>query len=152
MTTISVMRRESVGFEVYIDDARCLFIDANEVSWRGPVCLLESTPEILYSLSSTAVVHRIIAEGPQNLLAKRETAHKLFEHGMKFSWGKVQIGKSTFFASVESFYNVQAQFQRFNHQQDCLTVWTGDKAVTVGYGATFDCDLSSVRTQWNYSS
>jgi len=82
-------------------------INGNKAEYRGPSILLTIDQHVVFGMSHPAVVRRLLDEGPQVLLSNKETAHTLFEHGMKASVGKVKIKNSMFITNIETFYEVK---------------------------------------------
>ena len=93
------------GFSGVPEQTLCV-VNGNFVEHRGAVVLLDIDQHVVYGLSHPGVISRIHSLPPQMLLTTRDLAHKLFEHGMKASLGKVKIKNHWFIASIESFYQV----------------------------------------------
>lgn len=80
-------------------------INGNHADYCGPVVVLNIDQYVVYSLSQPEVVSRILTKGQQQLLTTKETAHNLFEHGMKASLGKLKIKTNWFLTTLETFYS-----------------------------------------------
>jgi len=103
------------GFNVSVEsdgkrDVYCL-INGNMSTHRGVVVLLSLDQDSVYGLSHPSVVSRILSKGPQVLLSTKDTAHKLFEHGMKASLGRIKVGENQFLTSLETFYALRPDFK-----------------------------------------
>jgi hypothetical protein len=98
------------GFDVSVQNAdgcrTICTIDGNRPHRVEPVVLLSLDPYVLYGLSHPEVVSAILSRGPQPLIAQKQMAHKLFEHGMKASWEKVVIGSNQFLTTLGTFYEI----------------------------------------------
>lgn len=88
------------------DQTLCL-INGNRVDFKGAVVLLEIDQYALYGLSNPPVISRVLSNPPQVLLTTKELAHRLFEHGMKASLGKVLVNHHWYLTNIDSFYSVQ---------------------------------------------
>lgn len=89
-------------------------INGNKPDFLGPIILLSLDQEIVYGLSQNKVVSRIYSQGPQILISNKELSHKLFEHGMKASLGKVKVGNLTFMTGLETFYKLLPSYSHFS--------------------------------------
>jgi len=89
-------------------------INGNKPEYRGPSILLSLDQHVVFGMSHPAVVRRLLDEGPQVLVSNKETAHTLFEHGMKASVGRVKIKNSTFVTNLETFYEVKQTHKLFS--------------------------------------
>jgi hypothetical protein len=97
------------GFDISLDDSsnvqRIALINGNKADHSGPVILLNLDPHIVYGLSHPAVVGKILSNGqPQELWTTKDLAHKLYEHGMKSSWGTVKHKNLIFQTRSDTFY------------------------------------------------
>lgn len=84
-------------------------INGNSINNNGPVVLLNLDPHIVYGMSHPDVIEKILNRGPQKMLSTKELSHRLYEHGMKGSWWKVQVKKNVYMTSLETFYNVSTE-------------------------------------------
>lgn len=85
---------------------RIATINGNEIDFLGPILLLNIDQHVVYGLSHPTVISRILSKGPQHLLAPKEIAHNLFEHGMKATIGKIKINLNYFNTTLDTFYTV----------------------------------------------
>lgn len=109
------------GFEVAVQDENVntiAVINGNKPNFSGPILLLELDPHIVYGLSHPSVISRILAERPQELYTSKELAHRLFEHGMKASWGTVKVRNSQFLTTLSTFYTVKTEGPKFKFLGD----------------------------------
>lgn len=81
-------------------------INGNDTTFRGPVVLLSVDAHVVYGLSHPQVISTILKEGPQTMVASKEMAHHLYEHGMKAAVGKQRMGNNVFQASLDTYYRV----------------------------------------------
>lgn len=102
---------EGYSLSVLTDDnqKRLFTINGNSTGNKSPVVLLNIDPHVVYGMSHPSVIKRILSRGPQKMLATKELSHRLYEHGMKGSWWKIQIQKNVMMTSLETFYNVEAE-------------------------------------------
>ena len=90
-------------------------INGNTVSDNHvPIVLLSLEPHTIYGLSHPHVISDILNNGPQNLVTSKHLGHKLFEHGMKASWGQVKIKNNKFLTCLDTFYSVKKQLKQFS--------------------------------------
>lgn len=88
---------------------RLFTINGNSEGYKGTVVLLNVDPHVVYGMSHPKVIKRILTRGPQKMLATKELSHRLYEHGMKGAWWKIQIQKNVVMTSLETFYNVESE-------------------------------------------
>ena len=81
-------------------------VNGNQSDFLGPVILLNLDQHSIYGMSHPEVISRIYTKGPQQLIATKDVAHNLFEHGMKASLGKVKIKLNWYLTTLETFYTV----------------------------------------------
>lgn len=81
-------------------------INGNKVENNGLVILFDVDPDIVYGMSCKQVISKLLASGPQTLITVKDIAHKLYEHGMKASWGKIKLKATTLYTAMDTFYNV----------------------------------------------
>lgn len=86
-------------------------INGNTPSHKGAVALLGIDSHAVYGFSHPEIISRIIKEGPQILLSTKEYGHRLFEHGMKASTGKIKVENSYYIAMLESYYALRSQYK-----------------------------------------
>ena len=97
------------------DDIKTIgMINGNKRDFLGPILLLSLDQDVVYGLSHCQVVSRIYSNGPQILLTTKELGHKLFEHGMKASLGKVRVGNVNFRTALDTFYNQTSGYGPFS--------------------------------------
>jgi hypothetical protein len=85
-------------------------INGNKPDFTGPIILLDIDQDVVYGLSHREVVSRIYKEGPQILLTTKDMGHKLYEHGMKASLGRVKVGNVQYTTNIETFYTVKSSY------------------------------------------
>lgn len=84
---------------------RIALINGNKADHNGPVILLNLDPHIVYGLSHPAIVGKILSQGqPQELWTTKDLAHRLYEHGMKSSWGVVKHKNLCLQSRGDTFY------------------------------------------------
>ena len=81
--------------------------------YKLPVVLLSIDPHIVYGMSHPDVIETLLETGPQIMLSTRDLPHKMFEHGMKASLGRMEVGRNTFLTNINTFYDVQYDFPNF---------------------------------------
>lgn len=82
-------------------------INGNIEKTSGPVVLLSIDQHVLYGMSHPIIISRILNVGPQDMIATKDMAHNLFEHGMKCSLGLYKWqNKIPFITGMFTFYNV----------------------------------------------
>ena len=84
-----------------------IMINGNRPSYTGPVALLYLDPYVVFGMSHTNVISRILHEGKgsQKLLTSKEISHNLYEHGMKASWRYIQSNNLKMMTSGDTFYD-----------------------------------------------
>ena len=93
------------GVLLSLDDAPLAVLNGNRREYNLPVVLLNIDQYVVFGLSHPWVISRILGEGsPQTLIARKDMAHTLYEHGMKASLGKIRQGNQTFYTALDTFY------------------------------------------------
>lgn len=111
---VSLLSKFHHGLMVTLKDGTDIntiaIVNGNKPSFTGPVILFNIDQEVIYGLSHREVVSRIYAEGPQILLTSKELGHRLYEHGMKASLGKVKVGNTQYLTNLDTYYTLQSQY------------------------------------------
>lgn len=96
------------GFTLYdVNRNKTLLqIDGRNPQVPTPTALLTMDPHSVYGLSHPTVITQILSSGPAPLLTTPKIAHNLYEHGMKSSWGTMDVGNCSFLTRLETFYDV----------------------------------------------
>lgn len=105
---ISRLSHHYQGLKIAINDQDYLrtisIVNGNDAEFLGTIILLNVDQHAVYGLSHPEIVSRILEKGPQSLLTTKDTAHNLFEHGMKASLGKLKLNMNQFLTTLETFY------------------------------------------------
>jgi len=88
-------------------------VNGNKADFGGPILLFGIDQDVVYGLSHREVTSRIYSQGPQILMTTKELGHRLYEHGMKASLGKIKIGNTHYLTSLETYYTVMNQYGPF---------------------------------------
>jgi len=125
-------------------------IEGNKPEFTGPVVLFNLDQEIVYGLSHREVVSRIYAEGPQPLITTKELAHRLYEHGMKASLGKIKLNNTPFLTCLDTYYNTAKMYGRLTlvNSKDRLGVvfcFSGYKPILITNAGFKDKETAACR-------
>lgn len=112
---VSRFQNHYEGFQIAIknqDNIQLIAImNGNKFDFHGPILLTEIDQHIVYGMSHPKVVSRLISQGPQQLLTSKELGHRLFEHGMKASIGKIKVKNNMYLTTLETFYTLATKCQ-----------------------------------------